>query len=118
MNRSKTRRISWIAFGLVASILAVGAVAYRYSHSHQPPHQPWQFMAQVKQLEQADGDGMDVQMLAWNLAILGRDDEVRRIEFFPDSDRPRSTAPVEELELVVVPWRSGHGLETSRIHRR
>lgn len=89
----------------VASAVVVAAVAYR--HFQTLHHEPWQLLAQVKQLEQSGDDEMSVQMLAWNLAILGRDDEVRGIDFFPKFEPPRSSVAVEDLNLAVVPWRSG-----------
>ena len=72
----------------IAGALVVAAVAFRYFQTLHP--EPWQFLAQVRQLEQAGNDGMSVQMLAWNLAILGRDDEVRGIDFYPGFTPPRS----------------------------
>lgn len=103
----KRRRIRWIALTSLAMVVLAAAVAYRCSQ--QLHHEPWQLLAQIEQLERAGGDEMSVQILGWNLAILGRDDEVRRIDVHPRFEPPRSSVAIEELELTVVPWRSGIG---------
>jgi hypothetical protein len=105
----KRRRIRWIAFAsLVAAVLAAAGAYHYFRRLHV---EPWEFLAHVEQLERRRVDGssdqMSVQMLGWNLAILGRDDEVRQMDFLPQFDRPPSAVAAEELELTVVPWRRG-----------
>jgi len=103
------RRIHWIAFLSLGAVLVAAAAAYRYFQSRH--FEPWQFLAHVEQLEQAgarqSSDQISVEMLGWSLAILGRDDEVRQMDFHPQFELPSSTVPAEELKLTVVPWRSG-----------
>ncbi len=50
---------------------------------------------------------IDVQPLGWNLAILGRDDEIRHLDFHPQFDLPPLEVDTHRLELNVVPWRDG-----------
>jgi hypothetical protein len=100
----KRNRIRWIALTLLATILLLAAVGYglfpRYAL------EPWQHLALVEQIEHADIDEASIQPLGWSLAILGRDDEVREMDFHPQFELPHSTVAAEELELTVVPWES------------
>lgn len=59
----------------------------------------------VIQIEEKGLDNRDIQLLGWNLAILGRDDEVRRLDFHPQVDLPPLDVEPQQLELDVVPWR-------------
>ena len=104
MARLERRRICWITLGtLVATLLFVAAVAWYRGAAIQM--QPWEHLAHVVQLEQAGVDQSTVQPLGWSLAILGRDDEVRRLHFLP-AVGPRSPAlDVDKLELLIVPWK-------------
>lgn len=102
MNR---RRIRWIAVGSVAAIVLVAAVFWhRFSTQH---FEPWQFLAHVVQLEKAGVDPGSLQALGWSLAILGRDDDVRSLDFFPYFKPPPSTLDADRLELNAVPWKEG-----------
>jgi hypothetical protein len=103
--RMKRRRVRWIVFGALGAVVLAGAAAYRFFQSHH--WEPWQLLAAVEQLEHGGADPTSVQMLGWNLAILGRDDEVREMDFLPQGEMPSSTVAAEDLELIVVPWRSG-----------
>lgn len=58
----------------------------------------------VIQIEEKGRDNRDLQLLGWNLAILGRDDEVRRLDFHPQFDLPPLDVDSQQLELDVVPW--------------
>ncbi len=105
MNQTKRRGIRWIAFtSLGVIILVAAAVWYRFSTRHL---EPWQFLANVVQLEQAGVDQNSLQNLGWSLAILGRDDEARGINFHPQFQMPPSTLDLDQLELSVVPWKDG-----------
>lgn len=105
MDRKKRRRIWWIALASVAAIVLVAAVVWhRFSTQHL---EPWQFLAHVVQVEEAELDRSSLQSLGWSLAILGRDDEVRAIDFWPQFDRPASAVDVGQLDLHTAPWKDG-----------
>ena len=61
----------------------------------------------VIQIEKEGVDEHNVQPLGWNLAILGRDDEIRRLDFHPQFELPPLEVNPQKLELNVVPWRDG-----------
>src|SRR5690606_2329976 len=81
MPQRRRRRIAGIALVATAAVLLAGGLAWRWLSSSQM--QPWQFLAHVEQIEAAGVDAMSVQPLGWSLAILGRDDEVRRLDMHP-----------------------------------
>jgi hypothetical protein len=58
---------------------------------------------------QIEGKGVvdrDIQLLGWNLAILGRDDEVRRMDFRPEFELPPLDVDAQQLQLDALPWRN------------
>ena len=67
----------------------------------------WQILQSVVQIENEGVDDHDLQPLGWNLAILGRDDEIRHLDFHPQFDLPPLDVDAHKLELNVVPWRDG-----------
>ena len=101
----KRRKIGWMAAGLLATLLLLAAAAWHFLQSRQMA--TWQLLAHVVQLEAAGVDEQSVQQLGWSLAILGRDDEVRTMDFHPQFEEPPSTVDVERLELNIVPWKEG-----------
>ena len=113
MNRLRIRWIAWLSLLAVLLIGVLAAVYVVFFFGGRIHPEPWQFLAQVDQLEQSSGDPASAQMLGAALAVLGRDDEVRRLDMFPQSaeypqlETPRSTVAVDVLKLNVVPWRSG-----------
>jgi len=94
-----------IALLSLSAVLLAAVVAYFYSKRIYL--EPWEFLAHVEQLEQAGIDRTTAQELGWSLAILGRDDEARKLEFNPHAKSSSSTVAAEKLELTVVPWRTG-----------
>lgn len=67
----------------------------------------WQHLSHVIQLEAAGVNERNVQPLGWSLAILGRDDEIRSMDFHPLHEFPPLTVNPEELDVDVVAWREG-----------
>jgi hypothetical protein len=61
----------------------------------------------VIQIEREGVDKHNVQPLGWDLAILGRDDEVRRMDFHPQFELPPLDVDTQKLKLNVVAWRDG-----------
>ena len=105
VNSKWRRRIRWgaiVFFGLL--LLATGAIWRVWSHRHVAQ---WQLLQQVIQVETEGVDEHSVQPLGWNLAILGRDDEIRHLDFHPQYDLPPLEVDTHRLELNVVPWRDG-----------
>lgn len=106
MVKSKwRRRIRWgaiVIFGLL--ILATGVIWRVWSNRHVAQ---WQLLHHVIQIENEGVDERSVQPLGWNLAILGRDDEIRHLDFHPQFDLPPLEVDTRRLELNVVPWRDG-----------
>ena len=99
------RRIRWMAAALLATFALLAAAAWHFFQSRQMA--TWQFLAHVVQVEAAGIDEQSVQELGWSLAILGRDDEVRTMDFHPQFEQPPSTVDVDRLELNVVSWKEG-----------
>jgi hypothetical protein len=102
---AKRRRIPWIAAILFGLLLLVAAVAWRFWASRHVAQ--WQLLQHVILIENEGVDDQSVQPLGWNLAILGRDDEVRQLDFHPQFDLPALDIDANSLELKVVPWRDG-----------
>lgn len=89
---------------LAATLLAAGVIWRVWSGRHVSQ---WQMLHHVIQLEEQGVDEHNVQPLGWNLAILGRDDEVRRLDFHPQLELPPLDMDPEQLELDAIPWRDG-----------
>ncbi len=104
MIKSKwRRRIRWGAIVLSILLLVAAAVIWRvWSGRHVAQ---WQMLHHVIQIEEKGLDNRDIQLLGWHLAILGRDDEVRRLDFHPQFDLPPLDVDAQQLKLDVVPWR-------------
>ncbi len=105
MNRVTRRRVRWIAVASLAGILLAGVVVWRLFSTHHLD--PWQFLAHVVQVEQTGTDEYSVQTLGWSLAILGRDDEVRAINFRSNFNQRPSTVEFDALKTKAVPWDDG-----------
>jgi len=71
------------------------------------PVAQWQILNSVVQLENEGVNEHNVQQLGWYLAILGRDNEIRRMDFHPQFELPPLDVEKDKLELEVVPWRAG-----------
>lgn len=104
MLKSKWRRqIRWGAIVSLALLALAAAVMWRlWSGRHVAQ---WQILHNVIQIEEKGVVDRDVQLLGWNLAILGRDDEVRRMDFHPQFELPPLDVDAQQLELHVMPWR-------------
>jgi len=109
----KRRPIRWIALLLLTAALLAAAVWFKVQRICP---EPWQFLAQVEQFENSASDPQYVQTYGTMLAVLGRDDEVRQLDLHPQFDSPQSTVAAEDLNLSVVPWRSGFA-EIAATHR-
>lgn len=59
----------------------------------------------VVRIEAEQTGDRDLQLLGWNLAFLGRDDELRRMDFHPEFDLPPLEVDARRLELNAIPWR-------------
>jgi len=102
----KVRRSVRIAFAAIIAIL-IGVSAAWHHFSRRLHLEPWQHLAHVVQLEKSGTDLSSLQALGWSLTILGRDDEVRALEFYPSNNQPDRDAEIDETSLRVVPWREG-----------
>lgn len=105
VNLQVRRRIPWIAALSVGLLLLVAAVGWRFWISRYVAQ--WQLLQHVSQSDIEGVDEQTVQVLGWNLAILGRDDEVRQLDFHPQFDRPPLEIDTDGLEVNVVPWKDG-----------
>ena len=105
MNRVTRRRGRWIAVASLAGILLAGVVVWGLFSTHHLD--PWQFLAHVVQVEQTGTDEYSVQTLGWSLAILGRDDEVRAINFRSNFNQRPATVEFDALKTKAVPWDDG-----------
>lgn len=105
VKRMMGRRTRWIAMISCGVILLVTGLAGRFWMGRHVAQ--WQLLRHVVQIESAGNDEHSVQPLGWNLAILGRDDEVRHLDFHPQFDLPPLDVDTHKLELNVVPWRDG-----------
>lgn len=99
------RRIRWVATILLVLLLLVAGLAWRFWAGRHVAQ--WQLLQSVIQIENAGVNEQTVQPLGWYLAILGRDDEIRRLNFHPQFDLPALDLESQKLELNVVPWRVG-----------
>ena len=99
------RRIRWVAIISFGLLLLVTGLAWRYWAGRHVAQ--WQLLQHVVQIESTGVDEQTVQSLGWNLAILGRDDEIRCLDIHPQFDWPPLDVDMNKLELNVVPWRDG-----------
>jgi hypothetical protein len=97
------RRIFWAGVAVIAAVLLAATVGWYWFSSRSLL--PGQFLAHVIQLEQVADDPMARQSLGWSLAILGRDDEVRALDVFPQIAPAVSKIDFDQLVLHPVPWR-------------
>jgi hypothetical protein len=104
-QRKKRLRIFLVLAVAIGLAVLVGLVVLQLSNRDYL--YPSDFLAHVEQVEQNGVDESVVQGLGWDLAILGREDEVRRMDFTPKFEGLTSTVIPERLELSVVPWREG-----------
>lgn len=104
-NRKMRRRIRWVAMIAFGGLLLVTGLAWRFWAGRHVAQ--WQLLQHVIQIESQGVDKHNVQRLGWNLAILGRDDETRHLDFHPQFDLPPLDVDTHKLELNVVPWRDG-----------
>lgn len=102
MSHLKRRRI--LCFACI-SLAAVFIAWHRFSLRHHL--EPAGFLTHVVQLEGGVPNSNSQQALGWSLAILGRDDEVRALDFHTRQERPASIPDLERMELHAVPWREG-----------
>ena len=99
------RRIRWVAGISLGVLLLATGLAWRLWAGRQVAQ--WQLLEHVTQIEIAGVDEHSVQPLGWSLAILGRDDEIRDLDFHPQFDLPLLEVNPHELRLNVVRWRDG-----------
>lgn len=114
MNRAPWRKLDWRAVLAGAAVLATGAAAWWCLPQGGIPQ--WRLLRQVTEIEHAGADASHVQMLGWSLAILGRDDEVRRTDFLPHLKKDTAPLKMDAQKLSIVPWREGIG-HIARTHR-
>jgi hypothetical protein len=105
VNSKMRRRISWVAIISLGVLLLVTGLAWRFLAGRHVAQ--WQLLQHVVQIENEGVNEGTVQPLGWNLAILGRDDEIRHLDFHPQFDLPPLDVDSHKLELNVVPWRDG-----------
>lgn len=106
MRKTQARRRvrCWLWIGGLF-LLVLGLAAWKlWSGRHLAP---WHTLDSVVQTEAAPLTNQSVQLLGWNLAILGRDHEVRELDFFPEFEQAPLEEPAQALPLNVVPWRRG-----------
>jgi hypothetical protein len=103
---------------LVVILLSMSAFAWYFVSSRDTP--PWAHLQTIEYLEnQSNADSendrnFNRQQIGWSLAILGRDHEVREMDFFPDYELPPVKLNEDQLKLSVVPWREGIAQIASR----
>ena len=114
MNRNRRQHRVRRALLVVAAVLSAGAVAWWCLPRCGVPQ--WRLLRQVAEIERTGVDVGHVQMLGWSLAILGRDDEVRRTDFLPYLKKDTAPLKADARELSIVPWREGIE-HISRTHR-
>lgn len=104
MAKSKRRRrMRWFAIALVGTLIMLMGAAWQFWSSRHVAQ--WQLLRSVVDADPVGPSSHEIQMLAWNLAILGRDHEVRTLDFFPQYDRGRLQVDPDRLELDPKPWR-------------
>lgn len=105
MAKKSSRRIRWITGVLLCLILLVGGVTWQWWVNRHVPQ--WRLLQQVFDIENGDIDRSALQEFGWNLAILGRDHEVRELDLHPQFEFPPIEVDRQKLELNIVPWRDG-----------
>ncbi|GAA4453148.1 hypothetical protein [Novipirellula rosea] len=105
MKPKTRRRIRQIVLFSFVAILTIAGLAWRFWVGKNVAQ--WQLLQFVVQIEHDGADAQTVQPLGWNLAILGRDDEIRQLDFLPQYDPPLLDVDSSKLTLNVVPWRDG-----------
>lgn len=99
------RRIWWGGIiSLLVLVLAIGVIWRAWSLRHMTQ---WKMLRHVSRIEAVGADEETVQMLGSHLAILGRDNEVRQLDFLPQFDLPPLEVDTSKLDLKVVPWSDG-----------
>ena len=104
-NPKWRRRIRWAAIASLVLLLFGAVVFWRIWSSRHVAQ--WQMLQSVIQFESGGDDERNVQPLGWNLAILGRDDEIRVMDFHPRFEFPPLDVDAQDLKLDVVAWRDG-----------
>lgn len=99
-TRRRIRRFALVAFILFALTAGLGWHFWS-SRNFTPP----QMLQHVVEIENTGIDENNAQTLGWMLAMLGRDDEVRELDFFPQFELPPLEMDEHELHLSPVPWR-------------
>ncbi len=108
MNLDKRRwkdRWRWLLLVSAPAFLLVAAWVWWWP-ARRPVAQ-WQLLRQIAQIERAGVDQATAQTRGWSLAILGRDDEIRRMEFFPQPASAARRINFRSPDLHPVPWRAG-----------
>lgn len=105
MTQKLRRQHRWIALIAMVILLSIALVAWHFLSSRHL--QPYQHLAHVVQVEQDGIDETNAQLLGWALAILGRDDEVRALDFHPQFELPPLVIDPAQLQLTTIPWREG-----------
>jgi hypothetical protein len=100
MKRKRLLKLGLIIGGV---LLIVACVGWWYLRSFTMT--PVAHLRNVVQLESAGTNSMNVQPLGWSLAILGRDDEVRSMDFMPQFERSKIKVDRDALNLNVSLWR-------------
>lgn len=106
MPGSKWRkRFRWAAIVSLALFLVATVVVWRVWSARNVAQ--WQMLQDVVRIEAEGINKHNVQTLGAELAILGRDDEVRRMDFHPQFEfAPLDVEPLQ-LALNVVAWPEG-----------
>lgn len=104
--RFNCRRLLLFASVSLAAMLIAAAVARHYL-SGRYHLEPDEFLTHVVQWEGGVPNSHSQQAVGWCLTFLGRDDEVRTLDFNPRLKLPSKTADLEQWELHVVPWTDG-----------
>ncbi|MEM9365962.1 MAG: hypothetical protein AAGD07_08185 [Planctomycetota bacterium] len=97
------RRLRWGAI-IASAVLGFAVIAVWRVWSGRHIAQ-WQMLQNIIQAECEGMDQHSVQPLGWQLAILGRDDEIRRMDFHPQLELPPLDVDPQDLNLDVVAWR-------------
>ncbi|MBL8814407.1 MAG: hypothetical protein JNL58_00140 [Planctomyces sp.] len=99
------RRIRWGAAIMLGMLVLVAGIAWRFLATRHVAQ--WQMLRHVLRIETEGVNEQTVQQLGWNLAILGRDDEIRKLDFYPQFGLSPLDVDTNQLNLKVVPWRDG-----------
>ena len=99
------KRARWVV-AILLLVLIVGGFSVWHFWSNRHSSQ-WRLLQRVARIEATDAHERDVQELGWSLAMLGRDDEVRELDLYPDFEFAPLEIEVDRGNLNVVPWREG-----------